>query len=316
MRNKRMCTNVFIAIVIASSCAWATDKIVIAHRGASGYLPEHTLPAYAAAYAYGADYIEPDCVMTRDGHLIALHDIHLEATTDVAERFPDRKRGDGRWYAADFTLAEIKTLQARERLPNRFPIGASRFEVPTLREVIELIQGMNRSTGRDVGIYPELKDPSWHRSQGLPMEEAMLAILKQYGYEGPQARIFIQCFEPATLRRIREELKSDLPMIQLIADSQKNSLATEAGLDAIAQYATGIGPDKRIVEENPAVVQWAHARGLKVHPYTLRKDTVPGKYDSFDAELRQYYLEYDVDGVFVDHPDDAVRVLDAWRATR
>ncbi|HEX73075.1 MAG TPA: glycerophosphodiester phosphodiesterase, partial [Candidatus Hydrogenedentes bacterium] len=173
-----------------------------------------------------------------------------------------------------------------------------------------------QSTGRDVGIYPELKDPSWHRAQGLPTEEAMLAVLRQYGYVGPQARVFIQCFEPATLRRIREELKSDLPLIQLIADSQKNSLATEAGLDAVAQYANGIGPDKRIVEANPAVVQWAHARGLKVHPYTLRKDTVPRKYDSFDAELRQYYLEYDVDGVFVDHPDAAARFLDVWRAAR
>lgn len=314
--KKSICLLIALAAMALPFNTFAAEKAVIAHRGASGYLPEHTLPAYAAAYAYGADYIEPDCVMTSDGRLIALHDIHLEGTTDVAERFPDRKREDGRWYAADFTLAEIKTLQARERLQSRFPVGASRFEAPTLEEVIELVQGMNKSTGRDVGIYPEIKDPSFHRRQGLPIVETMLEVLKKYGYAGPEARVFIQCFEPGTLRRIREELKSDLPLIQLVSDSQKDSMATEEGLGKVAEYANGIGPDKRIVESNPEVVKWAHARGLQVHPYTLRKDIVPKKYESFEDELRHYYLEYDVDAVFTDHPDAAARFLAQWRASR
>ena len=142
------------------------SKIVIAHRGASGYLPEHTLPAYALAHGMGADFIEPDLVLTRDGHLICLHDIYLQETTNAEQLFPDRARDDGRWYAADFTLDEIRRLQAEERLDSRFPKGASRFAVPAFTEMIELVQGLNGRTGRAVGIYPELKAPAWHRAEG------------------------------------------------------------------------------------------------------------------------------------------------------
>ena len=151
-----------------------TNTLVIAHRGACGYLPEHTLEAKAYAHALGADFIEQDVVATRDNQLIVLHDIHLEGVTNVADLYPDRHREDGRYYARDFELAEIRGLSAGERrgsdgitaaFPNRFPVGVGNFRVPTLREEIKLIQGMNRSTGREAGIYPEIKSPGWHRDE-------------------------------------------------------------------------------------------------------------------------------------------------------
>lgn len=302
--------GIAIAIMMACGVCAAADKAVIAHRGASGYLPEHTLEAYAMAYACGADYIEQDLVLTKDKRFISLHDIHLEATTNVEEKFPDRKRPDGRWYAADFTLAEIKTLDAHERISNRFPVGKSRFEVPTFEEAIELIQGLNASTGRNVGIYPELKAPSWHAKEGLPMEQAFLDVVARYGYQGPQARIFVQCFEPPTLKKLRQEYKCELPMIQLLSDSKlQDASVTEAGLDAIAAYANGIGPDKSRLDKNPDLARWAHARGLQVHPYTLRRDELGAQYKSSADELRQFYVTYDVDALFTDFPDDAADFL-------
>ena len=151
-------------------------RLVIGHRGACGYLPEHTLESYALAHGQGADYIEPDLVRTRDGAFLCLHDIYLEPTTDVAAVFPGRARADGRYYAIDFTLEEVRRLRVRERLDRRFPQGASRFAVPTFEEMIELVAGLNRTTGRRAGIYPELKQPAFHRDEGQPMEEAFLAI--------------------------------------------------------------------------------------------------------------------------------------------
>lgn len=291
-------------------------KIVIAHRGASGYLPEHTLPAYAMAYAMGSDYIEPDLVMTRDGVLIALHDIHLEATTDVEEVFPERARADGRWYAADFTIEEIKRLKAQERagsdgaavFPDRFRADSEGFQVPTLRELIELVQELNRITGCTVGIYPETKDPAFHADAGLPMEEGLLSILAEYGYEGRDALVFIQSFDPANLQEMRFTLGTDLPLVQLISGSQQD-LLTDDGLDLIATYADGIGPSKGLIEADRKLVRRAHARGLVVHPYTFRADDVPAAYESFARELRQFYFRYGVDGLFTDHPDQAVAVV-------
>ena len=227
---------------MAQSARRSEDPLVIAHRGASGYLPEHTLPAYAFGYALGADYIEPDLVLTRDGVFICLHDIHLEATTDVEQRFPDRRRSDGRWYALDFDLAEIQSLNVHERLPGRYPQDRGRYQVPTFEEMIELVQGLNRSTGRDVGIYPELKAPTWHRTEGKPMEEAFLALLERHGYEGPDAMVFVQVFEKEPLRRMRE-LGSELPQVYLIGGMQRADLE-EGSLRDIATFAQGIGPSK------------------------------------------------------------------------
>ncbi|MBN2310710.1 MAG: glycerophosphodiester phosphodiesterase [Candidatus Hydrogenedentes bacterium] len=289
--------------------AASAGKIVIAHRGASGYLPEHTLEAYTMAHTQGADYVEPDLVLTKDGRFICLHDIHLEKTTDVEAVFPERGREDGRWYAADFTLAEIKTLRVHSRVRSRFPVGTSEFRVPTFEEMIELVQGLNGTTGRTVGIYPELKAPSWHRKQGLPMEEAFLAVLDRYGYRGPDAAVFVQCFEAEPLRRMRNELGSNVPQILLLGGDPEIRLLEPAGLKEVASYANGIGPDKILIEKKPEVVEAAHKAGLLVHPYTFVAEFVPPQYAGFEQELAGFYFEYGVDGLFTDFPDRAVQVL-------
>lgn len=304
----------FVALLVISGAALPTmaesDKIIIAHRGASGYVPEHTLEAYAMAHALGADYIEQDLVLTKDGAFICLHDIHLESTTNVEEVFPDRKRDDDRWYAADFTLAEIKRLRAEERLPNRFPQGKSNFSVPTFEEAIELIQGLNKSSGREAGIYPELKAPGFHDRAGLPMEEKYLAVLAQYGYTGPDAKVYVQCFEPNPLKKMRDELGSTLPQIMLIAGGKMStSQLTDEGLQAIAKFANGIGPEKGLLESDPSLVQRAHAVGLKVHPYTVRRDQKPNDFETTVDEIRHVLFTRGADGLFVDFPDDGREAL-------
>lgn len=184
MRTAMVAAALCGALMMAAMPAAADEKIVIAHRGASGYLPEHTLAAKAAAHAMGADYIEQDVVLSKDGVPMVLHDIHIDTVTDVADIFPDRARADGRFYAIDLTLDELKQLAVMERadedggqvFPDRFPRGASTFRVPTLAEEIELIQGMNLSTGREAGIYPEIKRPAWHRAQGQDISAIVLAV--------------------------------------------------------------------------------------------------------------------------------------------
>ncbi|MCY3592033.1 MAG: glycerophosphodiester phosphodiesterase [Acidobacteria bacterium] len=286
------------------------DKIVIAHRGASGYLPEHTLPAYALAHGMGADYIEPDLVLTKDGYLICLHDIHLQATTNVEQVFPDRARDDGRWYAADFSLAEIRRLEAEERLRDRFPRGSSRFAVPSFTEMIELVQGLNELTGRTVGIYPELKAPAWHRAEGLPMEEALLEVVERYGYRESGAPIFVQSFEEVSLRRLRE-LGSELPQVFLMAEvEQYRQFLSAEGIGRVATFADGIGPAKTMLERQPELIGWARDAGLTIHPYTFRADQVPDRHGSHEAELERYLFELGVDGVFTDYPDRARAILD------
>ena len=299
-------TWILLGMGIMATSVIAESPVVIAHRGASGYLPEHTLEAYAAAYAMGADYIEPDVVRTKDGHFICLHDIHLDATTNVEIAFPDRARKDGRHYAADFSLAEIKTLRAEERLKNRFPKGHSSFAVPTFREMIELVQGLNQSTGDRIGIYPELKQPSWHAKEGLPMEEAFVAILKEYGYMDRDSLIYIQCFEAQTLQKLRDELGCKAPQIFLMGEGK----LSDEKLQEIARYADGIGPSKGMIESDPDVVGRAHHYGLRVHPYTFRVDQVPSKYPDVEAELKTFFRVYGVDGVFTDFADVARRVRD------
>lgn len=303
------------------------SKVIIAHRGASGYLPEHTLEAAAMAYALGADFIEQDVVLTKDGMPVVLHDIYLDLTTNIREIFPQRARPDGRWYAIDFTLAEIKKLQVSERVkpgtttaafPTRFPVGKSDFEIPTLAEEIELIQGLNISTGRSVGIYPELKQPAFHTREGYDIGKIVLDMLAKYGYEGPGANVYVQCFEPDYTQRLRQELGTQLPLIQLIgAGRVYDVLVTAAGLDLIASYANGIGPAlSRIVSEKAGkageiseLVTQAHKRGLVVHPYTFRQDELPPYIQNFDELIRLFFFEIGVDGGFTDFPDSMKNAL-------
>ena len=324
-----------LAILIAASCLiYGEDSemsrpIVIAHRGACGYLPEHTLPAKALAYAMGADYLEQDVVLTRDRVPIVVHDVQLDEVTDVAEKFPDRARADGRYYAIDFTLAEIRTLRVHERADRqtgqaryraRFPVCKSRFEIPTLAEEIEFIQGLNHSTGRNVGIYPEIKSPHWHREQGYDISPIVLKLLAEYGYSRADDRVYVQCFDADETRRMREELGTQLPLVQLIAgpprsagdDDRHAELVTDAGLAKIAEYAQGIGPAlNRIVtgiddDGQPVfseLAPLAHRHGLAVHPYTFRADTLPAFAADFDSLMRVFVDGAGVDGLFTDFPD-------------
>ncbi len=285
-----------------------TRALVIAHRGASGYLPEHTLAAYAAGYAQGADYVEPDLVATRDGALLCLHDIHLEGTTDVAAVFPDRARDDGRFYAADFTLEEIRTLHAVERLPGRFPQEVRLLRVPTFEEMVQLVEGLNRSTGRAVGVYPELKAGQWHNDEGLDIEQLFADAVADLPSLGRETPIFVQSFEPPSLRKLRE-LGVDLPFVQLVGGEAGRTLLTDEGLAQVATYAQGLGPAKGFLEADPSLVERAHAAGLEVHPYTFRADDVGEGHASYADEVRTYVERYGIDGLFTDFPDQTVQAL-------
>jgi glycerophosphoryl diester phosphodiesterase len=323
-----------VMVIAAPTHAAASDRIVIAHRGASGYLPEHTLAAKAVAHAMGADYIEQDVVLSKDGVPMVLHDIHIDTVTDVAQLFPDRARADGRFYAIDFTLDELKSLTVMERadhagrpaFPSRFPRGASSFQIPTLAEEIELIQGLNLSTGREVGIYPEVKAPAWHRAQGQDISAVVLAVLADYGYGDADDLIYLQCFDWNETRRIRNDLGYRGKLVQLLGENDwgeapgvdYDALRTEAGLAAIARVADGIGPWMRHIVTGvdaggrPMItdlVENAHAHGLAVHPYTFRADALPNYADSLEEALRIFLVDAGVDGVFTDFPDRAVAFL-------
>jgi len=289
-----------IVALVASAAAHAADapaagKLVIAHRGASGYLPEHTLEAYALAYAQGADLIEPDVVLTRDGVLVCNHDIHMGATTDVAEKFPDRRRKDGRYYFIDFTLAELKTLNIKGRRDAPEP----GYQIPTLAEMLTMVQRLNERTGRTVGTIPEPKSPQWHRDAGQPIEGKLIEQYAAFGLTRRADPVVVQCFELDSLRRIRHELKSDLKLVFLTGAPLDDKL-----LDELSTFADGIGPALKLVADGAEgagkspLVERAHQRGLKVFPYTLDKD---------EASTRRFFWDYGVDGLFSDFPDVAVR---------
>ncbi len=318
--------------------------LVIAHRGASGYRPEHTLAAYELAARQGADYIEPDLVLTKDGVLVARHENEIGGTTDVAARpeFADRRTSkvvDGStftgWFTEDFTLAELKTLRAKERIPavrQENTIFDGRFEVPTLQEVITLSQCLSRELGREIGIYPETKHPTYFRSIGKPLEEPLVRTLRANKLDSRKAKVFVQSFEVGNLRRLDREL--DVPLVQLFGGASARpadvpaggptygQMATAAGLREVARYADGAGPPKDYVIPRDAsgrllapssFVDDAHAAGLQVHPYTfraenqflpteLRRGTDPNAYGDVLAELAAFYAA-GVDGVFADQPD-------------
>ena len=308
-----------------------TRPLIIAHRGASGYLPEHTLAAKALAYGQGADFLEQDVVLSKDGVPVIFHDTHIDTTTDVAKKFPGRQRADGRFYALDFSVAELKQLNVTERFnpktgkaafPKRFPVGVGSFQVVTLEEEIQFIQALNRSTRRNVGLYPELKAPAWHRKEGRDLSATVLPLLRKYGYDAKDSACYLQCFEYAEIKRLRGELGWSGKLIMLLGGKGKGPgetdftyLQTDAGLAELAQLVDGIGPpiSSYVAGKTPAERQVtdlaARARkaGLKSHPYTLRADELPKCVTSVDELLSALFTEAKVDGLFTDFPDLCIK---------
>lgn len=284
----------------------SADKVVIAHRGASGYLPEHSLPAKAMAYAQGADYLEQDLVMTKDNELVVLHDHYLDRVTDVAERFP---------------------------------MGKSDFRVHTFQEEIEFVQGLNHSTGKNIGIYPEIKAPWFHKQEGKDISTKVLEVLKQYGYTTKADKVYLQCFDANELKRIKNELEPkmgmDLKLVQLVAYTDWNETYEQkpdgkwvnysydwmfkpGAMKQVAQYADGIGPDYHmlVVETSTPnnikltnMVKEAHANNMMVHPFTIRADKLPKYATDVNQLFDIIYNQAGVDGVFTDFPDKGVQFL-------
>lgn len=348
--RKMVKSLLLVSVLMASQSVFAKDTIVIAHRGASGYLPEHTLEAKALAHAQGVDYLEQDVVMTKDDHLIILHDHYLDRITDVDRRFPDRKRADGRYYAIDFTLDEIRSLRFSEgfiakneikyqEYADRFPIFKSHFVIHTLEEEIEFIQGLNKTTGKNVGLYPEIKAAWFHRKEGKDITLNVLKTLKKYGYTKKSDKIYLQSFDPNELKRIKYELfpalHMELKLIQLIAETDWHEteeqdangnwinydydwMFYENGMRKIAQYADGIGPqypmlissaftlkNKKLSGMSKAAKQY----GLDIHPYTLRKDRLPEYVKNMDDLHDIIFKIAKCDGVFSDFPDLTVNYV-------
>ena len=335
--------------------------LIIAHRGASGDRPEHTPMAYRLAVAQGADFIEPDLVLSRDGHFLCRHENEISETTDVAAHpeFAARRTTkviDGEtltgWFTEDFTLAELKTLRCRERLPQIRPANTAfdgREAIPTFEEVVALAAAESRRTGRTIGIYPEMKHPRHFASLGLSMEPRLADRLKAHGLAGAGAPVFVQCFEVGPLKAIRQLV--DAPLVQLISDEggpadlpsvRYSDMLGASGLKAISAYAQGIGPEKGLVVPNDGkellpptgLVPMAHAVGLKVHPWTVRKENyfLPtgltpvleaqqgsdgSEWPRMPGAVNQVFkalLEAGVDGLFTDDPGLGVEARDRWTA--
>jgi glycerophosphoryl diester phosphodiesterase len=337
-----------VLLFAAAAAPLPAAPLIIAHRGASGLRPEHTLASYGLAIDQGADFIEADLVMTRDHVLVARHENEIGGTTDVARHpeFASRRATrtiDGQavtgWFVEDFTLAELRTLRARERLPelrpqsNRFD---GRFAVPTLDEVIRLVAARNRGARRTVGLYLETKHPSYFRSIGLPLEEPLVARLEQAGYRSKTDPVFIESFEVDNLVRLRRLTR--VRLVQLLdaeghpADRPPGAgyaaMVTPIGLAAVAGYADGIGPAKALIVPRAAdgtslaptaLVGDAHRAGLVVHPWTFRSEngflprelargTGPATHGDAAGEVRAF-VALGVDGLFSDFPGDAVAAI-------
>lgn len=311
--------------------------LIIAHRGACAYLPEHTLEAKALAWGMGADFLEQDVVVTRDERLVVLHDIHIDRVSDVAQRHPGRCREDGRYYVRDFDLDELRSLSVWERFegpdpaqavfPERFPARTGHFRIAALEDELTMIAGLNRAGRRSVGIYPEIKRPAWHRADGVDCARLLLATLDEFGYRDAGDAAFVQCFDAAELRRVREELGCRLRLVQLIGENDWQESATDydqlqtvEGIDGVAAYADAIGPWLRqLYDGEPgsgrpvpgALVERAHTAGLTVHPYTFRADVAEPGFSGFADMLRWFRDELAIDGLFTDFPDLAREAFDA-----
>jgi glycerophosphoryl diester phosphodiesterase len=347
------------AAVFTAAHAASMLPIIIGHRGASGHRPEHTLESYRLAVEMGADFIEPDLVSTKDGVLIVRHENEIGGTTDVASKFPARKRTariDGQdltgWFTEDFTLAEIKTLRARERLEFRSHAYDGQFEIPTFDDVIELAQRLGREAGRTIGIYPETKHPTFHRQTlHLPLEGRLVKVLKRNDLNKRSSPVIIQSFEQGSLKLLNT--KTPVRLVQLVDanDTDANGdptyvapfdrpydwtvsgnptlmsrtfgfFATDAGLTEIKTYADGIGPWKvYIVGTDPDgnikkttdLIARAHAHGLKIHTWTFRDDSYPAGFTGGPIDEYLTFFEMGIDGVFSDFAASAFAAREIFR---
>ena len=323
-----MLRTVFAFLILAPLAASAAEgpiaqgvrPLIIGHRGASAYVPEHTLEAYERAIELGADYIETDLVVTRDGYLIARHENELSDSTDVAQRYPTRKNKkmiEGRevegWFSEDFTLEEISTIRAKERLPFRSQANNSQYHIPTIAEILTLRAAKSRETGRAIGIYIETKHPGYFRSISRPMEPALMSILRAWAMDRPGAPIFLQSFDPDSAKRMAMDTEG--PVIQLLGAPDQ---ASDANLKMIAAYAQGIGPEKSMIvpvtkegqtQAPTDLVARAHKLGLVVHPYTFRpeKQFQAASYGGDAAKEYCLFQSLGVDGLFTDAPDLALK---------
>ncbi|PIQ26105.1 glycerophosphodiester phosphodiesterase [bacterium (Candidatus Blackallbacteria) CG17_big_fil_post_rev_8_21_14_2_50_48_46] len=320
----------------SASLAHKPQPLVIAHRGACGLFPEHTLAAYREAIQEGADFIEPDVVSTKDGVLVVRHENNLVDTTDVAVKFPKRKRTktiDGQavtgWFSEDFTLKELKTLWAKQRFDFRPQQENGKYEIPTLEEVLQLLKNHQLKTGMRIGVYPETKHPSYFKKLGLPLEDRLLGLLKRYGYETASDPVFIQSFEVENLQQLNQ--KTSIRLIQLVESEGQpadfglrkdkrtySDLLSPEGLRFVSSYANGLGPPKQILVKpqgdrlvSTGLLELAHRHGLAVHPWTFRNESqfLAPQFKQDPAAEYAFYYQLGVDGVFSEFPDLARKGL-------
>lgn len=276
-------------------------KQLVAHRGASAYAPEHTLEAYELAIKQGADFVEQDLAVTKDGVLVCIHDLTLDRTTNVEEVFPTRfapaKDGSAqkRWLVGDFTLAEIKQLDAGAWFSPKFA-GA---RIPTFEEAIDAVAGR-------AGLYPELKDPAFYRERGVQPEKLLAAALEKKGLlRASPVRVIIQSFDEVTVKALSATLPN-VPRVWLVDPLSAGRIDSAEKVREVATWATGLGPNKAIVAARPELVKWAHAAGLSVTPWTFRSSNT-GSFPSVRAEMEKFLYDYGVDAVFTDNPDQFPR---------
>lgn len=301
-----------IAKGIAMTSTTPPWPLIIAHRGASGYLPEHTLEAYRLAAELGADFIEPDLVFSKDGHLVVRHDHYLSVSTDVADRpeFADRKTTKSGhekpdWFTEDFTLDELKSLRARQAFPGRSTDFDGKYQIATFGEVLDLREQLSKDLGRDIGIYPETKVPGYFQSIGLDYLDPLLDILKTRGFNNASAPIIIQSFEGDILKRLRPHTP-----VRLMHLFDGDASVNDDVLEEIAGYCNGIGPFKGLLvnedRSSSGVLEAAHDKGLFVHPWTFRDDQLP---PGLDDPMDEYMFFYNlgVDALFTDFTDSAYK---------
>ncbi|WP_169931412.1 glycerophosphodiester phosphodiesterase [Pseudidiomarina aestuarii] len=311
------------------AAAQQLQPLMIAHRGASGYAPEHTATAVTLAHGMNADYIEQDVVLSRDHVPVVLHDLKLDAVSNVATVFPDRKRPDGSYYVLDFTFAELQQLTVKERFdpttqqrvyPQRFPHSYASHRIMSLAQQLELIRGLNVSRNKNIGVYIETKASRWHRQQNYDVVAAVVKVLNKYGYlePVPPTPIYLQSFEPEDLRRLQREFYVELPLVQLVAENSWNEsptdyapMRTAAGLESLSTHIDGVGVwlghlVKGVTEEGVIeltdLIQDAHSADLKIHVYTLRRDALPKGVTDYQL-LLDTLAAAGVDGLFSDFPD-------------